>query len=93
MTCKIFPPIILAIRSPLNFICVSIIALDMIRNQIPKPDLENLPIVRRRGVVGIVPAFQLSDPDLIPGGIKIFNFYLELSACSLSVFYPMFENY
>ena len=35
----------------------------------------NMEIVRRRGVVGRVPAFQLGDPGSIPCGIRNFNFY------------------
>ena len=31
-------------------------------------------IIRRRGVVGRVPAFQPGGPGLIPGGVRNFNF-------------------
>ena len=44
--------------------------------------------IRRRGVVGRVPAFQLGDPGMIPGGFRNFNFCPGIGCVSF-VFCPL----
>ena len=48
-------------------------------------------IIRRRGVVGRVPAFQPGGPGSIPGGVGNLTPILGLSVCPLSVFCPVFS--
>ena len=44
--------------------------------------------IRRRGVVGSVPAFQPGDPGSIPGGNRNFNSYPGIGSVSFA-FYPV----
>ena len=44
--------------------------------------------IRRRGVVGRVPAFQSGDPGSIPGGVRNFNFCPGIG-CVSCVFCPV----
>ena len=52
--------------------------------------LWNCVIIRHRGVVGRVPAFQPGDPGSIPGGVRNFNFCLGIGCVSI-VFCPSAE--
>ena len=54
-------------------------------NELPYATLST---VRRRGVVGGVPAFQTGGPGSIPGGVRNFYFYHVLG-CMSFVFCPV----
>ena len=48
--------------------------------------------IRRRGVVGRVPAFQPGAPGSIPGGVRNLISVLGLGVCPLSVFCPVLSS-
>ena len=47
-----------------------------------------LQLIRRRGVVGRLPAFQPGGPGSIPGGVRNFNYYPGIGCVSF-VFFPV----